>query len=104
MRLLVSGDTGAGKLALNTKIAGGVIIPLFSLILSVGGEPSVQVPETVGNASLNFLSQRGLAHTAESVLVCGFLVEDEECLDPLSCYSNASSMLGCLRTAWKHQY
>ena len=83
---------------------GGEIIPLFGLILSAGGEPSVLVSDTVGNASLNFLLKRGLAHTAEAVLVHGSVVEDEEYLDPLSCYTNASNMLDCLRTAWKYQY
>lgn len=93
----MSGDTGAGKVALNTKIVGGGqgIIPFFSLILSAGGEPSVLVADTVGNASLNLLLKRGLARTAEAVLACGSIVEDEEYLDPPSCYTNASNMLDC---------
>lgn len=102
----MSGDTGAGKLALSNKIvAGGEIIALFSLILSAGGEPSVLVvADTVGNALFNLLLKRGLAHTAEAVLAHGSVVEGEEYLDPLSCYTNASNMLNCLRTVWKHQY
>lgn len=56
----------------------------------------------LGNALINFVIKRGLAHTA--VLVHGAIVHDEEYLDPLSCYTNASIMLDCLRTAGKCQY
>ena len=52
--------------------------PVFSLILSTGGERSVLVAESVGNASLSFLLRRRLAHTAEAVLVHGSIVEDKE--------------------------
>lgn len=104
MQLPVSGDTGAGKLALNNKIvAGGEIIPLFSLILSAGGEPSVLVvADTVGNVSFILLLKMGLAHTAEAVLAHGSVVEDEEYLDPLSCYTNASDMLNCLNIEYAY--
>lgn len=68
------------------------------------GEASVLVAETVGEASLNFLLKRWLGQTAEAVLVHGSIAEDEEYLNPQNYYTNASNLLGCLRTAWKHQY
>lgn len=62
------------------------------------------VAETVGEVSLNVLLKRWLAQTAEAVLVhdqqCWSVVENEEYLNPQNC----TLMLGCLRTAWKHQY
>lgn len=72
-------------------------------MLSTGGKPSVLVADTVGNASLNFLLKGALVHTAEAVLVHGSVVEDKEYSDPLSCYTNASDVLDCLRTVWQHQ-
>lgn len=58
----------------------------------------------LGEASLNFLLKRWLAQTAAAVLVHGSVAEHEEYLNPQNYYTNASKMLGCLRTEWKHQY
>lgn len=56
----MSGDTGAGKLALNAEVIGWWGGKQFFL-LSTGGELSVLVADTVGNASLNILLKKGVS-------------------------------------------